>query len=80
MEDDEPINISDLRPDYTQAMDLRGKPTTVCVCGCAIWNVKTIFDTESGEVSLYFRDMECAQCGTLATAPIPIGLEDEEDL
>jgi hypothetical protein len=27
---------------------------------------------EDGEISLYMLDMECALCGTLATAPTPI--------
>ena len=57
-------------------MDIRGKATTVCPCGCNIWNVKTVFDDETGEIDMYFIDMECALCGTLATAPTP---DDEEE-
>jgi hypothetical protein len=26
---------------------------------------------------MYFLDMECAECGTLATAPTPIDTEEE---
>lgn len=78
--EEEPIPITDLRPDYTSAMDVRGEPTTTCPCGCEIWNVKTVFDQDTGEVILYFRDMECAQCGTLATAPIPIEEDNDADL
>jgi len=69
-------HVTEMKPDYTQAMDIRGEPTTVCPCGCTIWNLKTMFD-EDGEIGMYFIDMECAECGTLATAPTPEGTEDE---
>jgi len=53
-------------------MDLRDKerPLHICVCGSMLWNVQAMF--EDGEISLYMLDMECALCGTLATAPTPI--------
>ena len=69
--------ITDLKPDYKSAMDIRGRATTICPCGCTIWNLKTVFDVETGEIDMYFLDMECALCGTLATAPTP---EDTEEL
>lgn len=50
----------------------------MCPCGCEIWNLKTIFD-DDGEIGMYFLDMECAECGTLATAPTPEGTEIEDD-
>jgi len=28
---------------------------------------------------MYFLDMECAECGTLATAPTPIDTEESYD-
>jgi hypothetical protein len=59
--------IKDLKPDYTNAMDFRGEPTEVCICGSTLWNVKCMF--EDKEISLYFLDMECAECGSMATAP-----------
>lgn len=68
-------HITELKPDYTKAMDIRGRPTMVCPCGSEIWNLKTIFDKNTGEIELYFIDMECADCGTLATAPAPEGSE-----
>lgn len=74
----EPKHITELKPDYTKAMDIRGKATTVCPCGSQIWNLKTVFDKEDGTIELYFRDMECADCGTLATAPVPIDAEIED--
>jgi hypothetical protein len=52
-------------------MDIRGRATTICPCGCNVWNLKTIFEEETGEIDMYFLDMECALCGTLATAPTP---------
>ena len=54
---------------YDNAMDMRGTPTHVCPCGCNIWNVKVSFD--NFEIAQYFLDMECASCGSLATAPTP---------
>jgi len=53
-------------------MDLRDKdrPLHVCICGSRLWKVQAMF--EDGEISLYMLDMECALCGTLATAPTAI--------
>lgn len=58
------------------SMDLRGTPTHVCVCGSQIWNVKAVFD--NFEIAQYFIDMECASCGSIATAPTPIDREITE--
>lgn len=63
-------SITNLRPEnYENSMDLRGIPTHVCACGCNIFNLKVIF--EDCEIATYFLDMECAHCGSLATAPTP---------
>ena len=51
-------------------IDLRGNPTHVCVCGSTIWNIKAMF--ENGAIALYFLDMSCAQCGSMATAPTEV--------
>jgi hypothetical protein len=65
------MDINDLRPiNYNHAMDLRGKPTHLCPCGCNIWNLKVVFDDY--EIATYFLDMECINCGSLATAPTPV--------
>lgn len=77
MDNQEPKDIIELKPDYTRAMDIRGKPTTVCPCGSMIWNLKTIF-ADDGEIEMYFVDMECADCGTLATAPVPSDYDEED--
>lgn len=70
-------DIKDLKPDnYDHAMDVRGTPTHLCPCGCNIWNIKAIFD--DFEIATYFLDMECANCGSLATAPTPLDREHRE--
>lgn len=61
--------IRNLKPSYESAMDIRGEPTTICPCGSFVWHLKATF-AEDGSIGMYFRDMECAVCGTQATAPI----------
>ena len=58
------------------AMDLRGTPTHLCICGSEIFYVKTVFDNY--EVATYFLDMICAECGSLATAPTLLDKEKME--
>jgi hypothetical protein len=74
-EEKEMGDIIHLRPqNYDHAMDVRGTPTHICPCGCNIFNVKAIFD--NFELATYFLDMECANCGSLATAPTPVDRTD----
>lgn len=76
--DEESRDIVNLRPEnYDNAMDLRGTPTHVCPCGCNIFNLKVMF--ENNEIAQYFVDMECANCGSLATAPTPVDREEHEN-
>lgn len=76
--EDEVKDINDLKPqNYDNSMDLRGTPTHVCVCGCNIWMLKVMFN--ENQISQYFLDMECANCGSLATAPTPIDNRNELD-
>ena len=70
-DNNKPKHITELKPASDEAMDIRGIPTTVCPCGSMVWNLKTVFNQDDGSIELYFVDMECAQCGTLATAPTP---------
>ena len=71
-------DIVNLRPEnYDNAMDLRGAPTHVCPCGCNIFNLKVIF--YENEIATYFLDMECAKCGSLATAPTPVDYREGLD-
>ena len=58
------------------ALDLRGTPTHSCICGSNVWYVKSVF--EDYEISQYFLDMICSQCGALATAPTLIDKESME--
>ncbi len=64
-------HIDNISHDYSQSMDIRGEPTTVCPCGSELWLVKVMFD-EEGDIGMWFTEtMECVVCGTLATAPCP---------
>jgi hypothetical protein len=73
-EEDEEPKSNNLN--LVNAMDLRGTPTHECICGCAIWNIKAVFD--NFEIVTYFLDMQCSNCGSLATAPTPIDAEGME--
>jgi hypothetical protein len=64
--------------DYDNAMDLRGTPTHTCPCGSQVWLLKVTFTDY--EISNYFLDMECLQCGSLATAPTPIDRANSEEI
>ena len=77
MDDEEVVrNITELKPDGSGILDLRGPATHECTCGCSLWNIKASF--EDDEISFYYLDMECALCGNLATAPYPGWREDWE--
>lgn len=58
------------------AMDLRGTPTHECICGSQIFYLKAVFNDY--EIATYFLDMECVECGSLATAPTPLDREIQE--
>lgn len=76
-EEDDMGDIINLRPNgQDPSMDLRGTPTHECICGCNIFNLKVIFDNY--EIATYFLDMECANCGTLVTAPTPVDREQTD--
>ena len=62
-------DIWQLKPDYKESMDIRGEPTKICPCGSFVWKLLVTWDDDSNEISSYFIDMECAVCGTKATAP-----------
>lgn len=77
MENTEPKSrsIIEAKPEnYEKAMDLRGAPAHICVCGCFVWNVKCVF--EDYEMAYHYLDMECVNCGSLATAPTPGDMPD----
>ena len=52
----------------------RGIPTHVCPCGSRLFRVGCMF--EENEISLWFTNAECAECGALVTVPTPVDGED----
>ena len=64
-------DIADLKPTSGAEADYRSLgPINVCPCGSDLWNVKCKFDSD-GELGIYFLDMRCALCDSLAVAPMP---------
>jgi len=45
-------------------------PMRVCPCGSETWHLKVKFD-EDNTIGMYFLDMICVDCTSLATAPMP---------
>ena len=62
--------------EFENAMDLRGTPTHACPCGSEQFFVRVVF--HDYEIAQYFLDMQCANCGSLATAPTPVDREASE--
>lgn len=58
------------------SMDLRGTPTHECICGSKVFNLPVSF--EDFEISTYFLDMQCVECGSIYTAPTPLDREKME--
>jgi len=44
--------------------------------GSRIFYVKAVFDDY--EIATYFLEMQCVECGSLATAPTPLDRESQE--
>jgi len=64
-------DIANLKPTPGSEMDYRSLgPVRVCPCGSDLWSVKCKFDTD-GEIGIYFLDMRCALCDSMAVAPMP---------
>ena len=64
-------DIANLKPTKGQEGDYRSLgPIRICPCGSDLWNVKCKFD-DDGELGIYFLDMRCALCDSLAVAPMP---------
>jgi len=52
-------------------MDLRETSIgRICICGCEIFIALVAFD-DANELSFYFLDGECADCGSMVTLPYP---------
>lgn len=64
------------REQEDNTLDLRGNPTHECICGSQAFYVKAVFDNY--EIATYYLDMQCVECGSLATAPTPLDRESQE--
>lgn len=62
--------------DFSKSMDLRGTPTHICPCGCDEFLIQAKF--EDYELSMYYLDMQCMDCGSLLTAPTPLDRQELE--
>ena len=52
-------------------VNLRGIPSSVCLnCGHLVFQVGCMF--EDDDISLWFTDAKCADCGALVTVPTPV--------
>jgi len=71
--DDVPAKpVTEIKPkSLDHAIDLRDEnnPCSVGICGSDLWIVYAKFD--EGGMSAYFLDIQCANCGSMATAPTP---------
>jgi hypothetical protein len=64
-------SIRELKPKTeTAPLDLSGMILHECPCGANLWRLLVTFDDY--EIATYFTEMECAVCGTYATAPTPV--------
>lgn len=62
--------------DYSRAMDLRGTYLgDSCLCGSDLFHIIGSFF--EGELTFYFLDGECVNCGSLVTLPYIRKEEDE---
>jgi len=61
------------------AMDLRGEPIKVCVCGSDVWNLQVKWDNND-TIGMYFMNMWCPICDSVATAPTPDGEHNDADI
>lgn len=62
------------KPKPSMLANYRGIPTHVCPCGSRLFRVGCMF--EENEISLWFTNAECAECGALVTVPTPVDGED----
>lgn len=67
--------IRELKPDYTGTMEYAAQVLHECPkCESNLWLLKVSFDDY--EIAQYLLDMECAICGSYATAPTPLDRPD----
>jgi hypothetical protein len=54
-------------------IDARGIPTCLCPnCGYTLFRAVVSFDPETYTIGMYHLDIQCDNCGALATAPTPL--------
>jgi len=63
-------NIRDIRPDYSQAVDLGDMILHECICGSNEFRIIATFDDY--EIASYFTDAECLHCGSKFKCPTAI--------
>lgn len=68
-------NIIDCVPSYEEAIDFRPQVTHECYCGSQMFRIICMF--EDYEISQYFLDMECINCGSRYFAPTPVDAEND---
>lgn len=62
-------DIAYVKPSKGNEGDYRSLgPIKICPCGSEVWNVKCKFD-DDGTIGIYFLDMRCLLCDSLAVAP-----------
>ena len=69
-------DLQDMLDMEADAMDLRGTPTHECICGSRVFNLPVSF--QDFEISTYYLDMQCVECGSIYTAPTPLDREKME--
>lgn len=56
-------------------IDARGIPTCTCPnCGETLFRALISFDPETYTIGMYHLDIQCNECGALATAPTPLDI------
>lgn len=46
-----------------------------CICGCLMFEITVMWDSETREVGWYDLRQKCKECGSESTAPTPIDWE-----
>ena len=60
--------------------NMRGIPTSMCVCGSIWFNVSVVIDEETYERSAYSTDAVCFSCGRELTIATPEDIIDAREV
>jgi len=57
-----------------EMFDLYNKdnPTLACICGCLMFEITVMWDSQTREVGWYDLLQKCKECGATSCAPTPI--------